>query len=76
MLTLMVHQVAQTLREAHCGRQNNQPLVLCNDEEEEEEEVLEPHSRENLIRYGLMMSNLLYICSIIIHYFPITEVVR
>merc|ERR1712117_470909 len=50
-----VHQVAQTLREAHCGRQNNQPLVLCNDEEEEEEEVLEPHSRENLIRSGALV---------------------
>ena len=34
----MVHQVAETLRVAHCGRQNSQPLVYCNDEEEEEAE--------------------------------------
>ena len=37
-LTLMVHQVAQTLRDAHCGHRNSQPLVYCNDEEEEEAE--------------------------------------
>ena len=60
-LTLMVNQVAQTLREAHCGRQNSQPLVLCNDEEEEEEEAFDPQDQRNLIRYSLMMSNILYI---------------
>ena len=72
----MVHKVAETLREAHCGRQNSQPLVLCNDEEEEEEEVLDADQR-NPLRYGLVMSNMLYyIGSTIIYYFPITEVVR
>ena len=59
----MVNKVAETLREAHCGRQNSQPLVLCNEEEEEEEETLDPQNQDNLIRmgYGLIMSNVLYI---------------
>ena len=52
-LTLMVHQVAQTLREAHCGHRNRQPLVYCNDDEEEEMDVVDA-------RYGLMMSNMLH----------------
>merc|ERR1712038_328331 len=35
-----VYQVSQTLREAHCGQRNNQPLVQCDEEEEEEEDNL------------------------------------
>merc|ERR1712241_1621163 len=50
-----VHQVAQTLREAHCGRQNSQPLVLCNDEEEEEDEAFDPQDQRNLIRSGALV---------------------
>ena len=42
ILTVHAHecicQVSQTLRNAHCGHRNRQPLVYCNDEEEEEEE--------------------------------------
>ena len=34
-----IYQVAQTLRNAHCGRINNQPKVYCNDEEEEVEDL-------------------------------------
>ena len=37
---VQIYQVAQTLRNAHCGRINNQPKVYCNDEEEEEVEDL------------------------------------
>ena len=52
-LTFMVHQVAQTLRDAHCGHRNNQPLVYCNDEEEEEAEDFDEQPNGNGERNGM-----------------------